>query len=602
MPLTIPYAPQQIYTPNGRLVELIRASGQDAARAAELRGIEQARLWGGIGNAIQGGANAILEATDPRRKIDAARATLAQGEVEDANALRSGQRAVDVMMAGDRLPAGDAGPRQDSYLDANGLFDIGKMQAQLAASGYAHLAPELLKGAEAINGSIEKHQALQQQAGQQQALLVGDLADGALKLSKIGMPLLDAMDFVVQPALATKRIAPEQYAQIKSRVAALPPEQQQAALKSFMDTAEKLDKGDTLASGAVHVGRYGTVEASNPKPTPPKPDYTVNGVRFNGETNQPYGPATPPQTVTSNEWKDVLLDGKPAKVFVDPKSKVVTNLAGQVIDNPDTRIKPVPTATQIHVDAANRAIPGDFEKTGDDFLKTVPAQWRKTVEKIAKYDEDPTKVASMRGGMRETLMQWVNQVNPSYDASQFTNRAPTRKAFTTGTQGKQINNINTALGHIDQLTTVADQLQNGGFTPANRAWNDIRSMFGSDKVTNFDTLKDALAGEVAGVLSQSGATVSGIEEAKKKINASNSPTQLAGYVKTLIPIMGSKLASLDYQFHQAMGENDSFSALSPESKRILTKHGFDPAHPEIQKDNQQGKTGTVGKYTFTVRQ
>jgi len=26
-----------------------------------------------------------------------------------------------------------------------------------------------------------------------------------------------------------------------------------------------------------------------------KPDYTVNGVRFSGETNQPYGPATPPQ-------------------------------------------------------------------------------------------------------------------------------------------------------------------------------------------------------------------------------------------------------------------------------------------------------------------
>ena len=64
----------------------------------------------------------------------------------------------------------------------------------------------------------------------------------------------------------------------------------------------------------------------------------------------------------------------------------------------------------------------------------------------------------------------------------------------------------------------------------------------SDKVTNFDTLKDALAGEVDSVLSKSGATVSGIAAAKEKINGANSPTQLAGYAKTIIPILGPKLS------------------------------------------------------------
>lgn len=237
----------------------------------------------------------------------------------------------------------------------------------------------------------------------------------------------------------------------------------------------------------------------------------------------------------------------------------------------------------------NTNIPGDWDKTGSDFLQTVPAQWRKTVEKIANYDEDPTKVSSMRSGMRETLMQWVNQVNPSYDASQFTNRAPTRKAFTTGTQGQQINAINTALGHIDQLDTLVAQLGNGSFTPGNAAWNKVRTIFGSDKVTNFDTLKGALSGEVASVLSKSGATVAGIKDAQEKISNANSPAQLMGYVKTQIPIMGSKLASLDYQFHQAMGPNDAFSALSPDSKRILSRMGFDPSHPGIgQNDNSGG--------------
>lgn len=249
---------------------------------------------------------------------------------------------------------------------------------------------------------------------------------------------------------------------------------------------------------------------------------------------------------------------------IDPNSP--EGIAAQIqLKTAESKLKPSGATAQ-----------GDFNVTGDDFLKTIPAQWRKTVEKIANYEEDPTKVASMRGGMREQLTQWVNQVNPEYDAGLFTNRAPTRKAFTTGTQGQQINAINTAIGHIDQITKLGEKLGNGKFVPGNEFYNWARTTFGSDAVTNFDTLKGALAGEVASVLAKSGATVSGIAEAEKNVRAASSPQQLAGYVKTLLPVMGSKLNALNYQYHQAMGENDSFSALSPEAKSILQKNGFNP--------------------------
>lgn len=230
------------------------------------------------------------------------------------------------------------------------------------------------------------------------------------------------------------------------------------------------------------------------------------------------------------------------------------------------------------INAGSNAI-GDFTKEGQDFLKTIPVQWRKTVEKIANYDEDPTKVASMRGGMREQLTQWVNQVNPAYDTTLYGNRAPTRKAFTTGTQGQQINAINTAIGHIDQLLNLAPQMNNSSFVAGNAMKNKIATAFGSDAATNFDTLKDALAGEISSVLSKGGATVSGIAEAKERIKSSSSPEQLAGYVKTILPVMGSKLNALDYQYHQAMGANDPFSALSPEAKTILRKNGINPDEP-----------------------
>ena len=295
-------------------------------------------------------------------------------------------------------------------------------------------------------------------------------------------------------------------------------------------------------------------------------------------------------------YKDATGDNPPAGVFEKPagKGQLVQTAGGTYQrvgdDNAVTPVfgadgKPLIGYHPPSQGGANAApTPGDFEKTGADFLQTIPAQWRKTVEKIAHYDQDPTKVASMRGGNREMLAQWVNQVNPAYDAGMFTNRAPTRKAFTTGPQGQSINAINTAIGHLDQLTGLVDKLGNSSFVPGNKVWNNLQTMFGSDKVTNFDTLKDALAGEVARTLSGGQATVSGIAEQRALMNAYSSPAALAGYVKTLIPTMGSKLAALDYQYHQAMGENDSFSALSPTSKQVLTKFGFDPAHPKSVAD------------------
>src|SRR5439155_7671164 len=146
--------------------------------------------------------------------------------------------------------------------------------------------------------------------------------------------------------------------------------------------------------------------------------------------------------------------------------------------------------------------------------------------------------------------------------------------------------INTAIGHIGMIPALAAAMKNGSFVPGNEIYNRVRTAFGSDAVTNFDTLKDALAGEVASVLSKGGATVSGIAEAKEKIKGASSPEQLQGYVKTLLPIMGSKLNAFNYQYHQAMGAEDSYSALSPESKATLTKFGVDPGHLEA------GSSGT----------
>jgi hypothetical protein len=210
---------------------------------------------------------------------------------------------------------------------------------------------------------------------------------------------------------------------------------------------------------------------------------------------------------------------------------------------------------------------------------------------IATYMMPPPATRSMQTPMGQMLLRQVLAENPDFDATQFPNRNKTRQAFTTGSQGQQINAMNTAIGHLDQLGDAVGALGNGDVQIANKAKNWLSTQLGSPNVTNFDTLKTALSGELASVLKKSGATDAEIKSVESTISSKNSPEQLAGYVKTQIPIMGSKLNALNYQYHQAMGEKDPFQALSPEAKGVLQKNGFDPNNPRVQGAGNQGGGG-----------
>jgi len=252
-----------------RAVQIANAQAQ----ATQASGNAWAGAIGTIGQIAAGVPGQIEGARQQQAQnsLQALQVERARGQLADQQSFRAGQSELSTMMRGDQLPAGDTGPRQESFLDADGLFAIPKLNAALAARGQGHNAAELLKPAEQINASIAAHQQLEQKLGQARTLLIGDVADGALKMHEVGQtPLLDAMDFSVHSALATKRITAEEYARVRAQVAALPPEQQKLALTTLMDQAAKLDTNETVAKGAKRIDRYARTVASgaeDPKTT-----------------------------------------------------------------------------------------------------------------------------------------------------------------------------------------------------------------------------------------------------------------------------------------------------------------------------------------------
>lgn len=197
---------------------------------------------------------------------------------------------------------------------------------------------------------------------------------------------------------------------------------------------------------------------------------------------------------------------------------------------------------------------------------------------IANYDIAPPSTRNLSDPKTLFLLKQVQALNPDYDASQFSVRAPTRKAYTIGVQGQQLTAMNTAIEHLDQLQAAADALHNGNFKPGNAAFNYLKDAFGSGAPTSFATIKEKVDKELDAVASKGVPTVSGAAAQKEIGGASNSPESVKAYIDTSIKLLASSQNALRAPYQRAMGANAPFDPLTPEAKAVLTKRGFDPAH------------------------
>jgi hypothetical protein len=154
-----------------------------------------------------------------------------------------------------------------------------------------------------------------------------------------------------------------------------------------------------------------------------------------------------------------------------------------------------------------------------------------------------------------------------YDPGFSEQRAQIRKSFTTGPDGRNIGALNTAIVHLGRLGNTAESLENGSFVPGNEAYNWLRDKFGSDKVTNFGLLKDAVAGEMAAAL-KGNATDIEIEKMGKSIRAANSPAQMRGVIQEGMAILNDKANTYNERYHREMPD-DPWSPILPSAREQL---------------------------------
>jgi hypothetical protein len=238
---------------------------------------------------------------------------------------------------------------------------------------------------------------------------------------------------------------------------------------------------------------------------------------------------------------------------------------------PGTDVPLPPAVAQQKIDIANATRqPGTAQYgaastlTGEDFLNTLKPGQAALIKAIAEGRES---LAGRSSKDVIALKQAVQQYDPQFSDQ----RAAVRKAFTTGKEGQNLGAINTAVVHLGRLADTAESLKNGSFTPGNEMYQYFKDKFGSQAVTNFQLLKDAVAGEMAAALKGTATDVE-IANMKQSIRASNSPEQMRGVVKEGMGVLSDKAKTYDDRYHAQMPD-DPWSPILPTAKDALQKFG-----------------------------
>lgn len=203
--------------------------------------------------------------------------------------------------------------------------------------------------------------------------------------------------------------------------------------------------------------------------------------------------------------------------------------------------------------AGNGQVPKDAsgnELSGDKLLKSFGAKGN-VIKAIAEGRQSPPSSFALKSPYWQDVYNKLYQYDPDFNEQ----RAQLRKAYTTGAQSKEINAINTTLGHIGVLGDAISALDNGDIRVLNKLANRLGLETGSTPVAVFKTIVHRVGPEVVKAYAGTGGGVEERASSEKDFDP-NLPTQtLKANVGVTAQLLRSKIASLENQWDQNKSPN-----------------------------------------------
>jgi hypothetical protein len=214
----------------------------------------------------------------------------------------------------------------------------------------------------------------------------------------------------------------------------------------------------------------------------------------------------------------------------------------------------------------------DWNKTGEEFLTTLPADIQDEVKGIAEGRLDIPKGPKAQG-----VWKAVTRYSPGFDMTVYGARKKMRDSYAdqSGTKpGAQITAGNTAIGHAGELSDLIIKLNNYDTDIINKPINWVKERYGGEAaqtLNKYRSLVDKYVDEQTSFYKGRGG--GGIEErreSRERLDPSKGTKVLLDTLRGDQEAMGSKVSELEEAWNRTMGKGQSVPI---ESYDVISKHG-----------------------------
>lgn len=225
-----------------------------------------------------------------------------------------------------------------------------------------------------------------------------------------------------------------------------------------------------------------------------------------------------------------------------------------------------PAATQPAVDPNLR---------GQDYLKQMPPDVQSHIQAVIEGREDYPSPQQLKMPYWKNIADGVQAVDPTF---QIGNAGARKKLMVDATSGKMAdttNALNTAIGHLGELSDQAEALSNrSGLSiatqPYNYLTNKAQQLSGNPAQTNFESTRGKVAEELVKAYRGAGGAESDIQRELGAITESQSPEQLRGAIKNAATLLQSKIEANQKQWDDGMGPMAAKrDFLSPKARAVI---------------------------------
>lgn len=198
------------------------------------------------------------------------------------------------------------------------------------------------------------------------------------------------------------------------------------------------------------------------------------------------------------------------------------------------------------------------------------------------------KISGRSSKEMNKVVEQIQTIWPGTDLQALQARYDVRKDFTSGKTSNNITALNTALSHLDKLSTNADQLDNGSFRFGNKLGNILKTETGDSRVRVLKSDIHAVTGELSSTFKQSGATDAEIKNFESTLDSADSKEVVKDVVNEFIGLIGGRTQPLLEKYQNAFGQDATFPVVGKAGQSVLQKHGYswNPQTGEVVQENK----------------